>query len=229
MLYLVTLFILLSIYIIVIIFMKKMKNTNLFNLLFCLVALISYLSLVLIVYLDVGFYNWNFQNTLPTANISPFMFSTIPIYFILPKKIKKYYLGLISLLSLGMLVAAMLGCIYNFSINYLFHPHFLLDYLAHISLSLWGIYIVKTKQIELKIKDSLISGSIIVVVAFIMMLTNLIFDTSFFGLSLTGKHNIYNNILVDNSYLSALIYFSGVAVVLFLGFVFQKFIIRHKK
>ena len=74
---------------------------------------------------------------------------------------------------------------------------------------------------ELKVKQSLISGSLIVGVAVIMMILSVIFDTAFFGLSLNGKHNIYNMQIVSNSYLSALIYFSGLVFALCLGYFFQ--------
>jgi hypothetical protein len=51
-----------------------------------------------------------------------------------------------------------------------------------------------------------------------MMILNVIFDTAFFGLSLNGKHNIYNKVLVDNSYLSALLYYIGLLAVLVMGY-----------
>ena len=39
------------------------------------------------------------------------------------------------------------------------------------------------------------------------------------------KHNIYNFVLIDNGYLSALVYFAGLMLVLVIGFFFQKFIL----
>ncbi len=229
MLYLIVLLLLLTLYVATIFLMKKFTKTNLTNIIFLSVSYLCYLSLVLIVFLDVGINDWNFLNTLPTANVSPFMFSILPIYFVLPKTIKKYFLTLISLLSVGMLISVIFSCFYNFSIGYKFHPHFLLDYVAHMSLSLWGIYLVKSKQIALTKKECFIGGLIIVAVAFVMMILNVIFDTSFFGLSLNGKHNIYNKVLVENSYLSALIYFCGLTIVLVLGFLYNKLLNISKK
>ncbi len=92
-----------------------------------------------------------------------------------------------------------------------------------------GVYIIYSKQVELIVKDSLIAGPIIVVVALIMMIMNVLFDTSFFGLSLNGKHNIYPTVLTDNSLLSALMYFSGLVVVMILGFFCQKLLARAFK
>lgn len=201
---------------------RHFKDSLLTNIIFCLNVVAPYLVLVLYIYLTAGPTDWNFFNALPLANVSQFMFSTCWIVFVLPKRVREYYVSLVSLLSLGMFIAPTLGLgTYGFT-NYPFRPHFLLDSWAHYSLSLWGIYFVSSKQCELSIKKALIGGSIIVIVALSMMALNMIFDTSFFGLSLNGKHNIYLMVLVDNSYLSALIYFAGLAVVLGGGFFYQK-------
>ena len=183
---------------------------------------------MIIIYLDVGFYDWNFQNTMPYANISPFMFVVAPLFLVLPKVIKKYCLGLISLLSVGMLIATLSGIIYNISINYKFHTHFLLNYGAHLLFSIWGICIVQSKQFELNLKNALISSAIMFSVPLTMIILNVILDKSFFGLSLNGKHNIYNIVLTKNSFASALIYFTGLAVILTLGYLLQ-LLLMHKK
>ena len=208
----------------IILFMKKFTNVKLTNLIFCITTFVLYATFVLVVGLQVGIHDWNFLNTLPVANVSPFMFGIAPLYFILPKKVKKYYLTLISLLSLGLV----LGTSYNM-ITYTFRIHFALDYVAHFTLALWGVYLVKSNQVSLKPKQCVIGGSIIVAVALIMVLVNVIFDTSFFGLSLNGKHNIYGQVLVSSSYVSALIYFSGLLFILVAGYFAQKLLNLSKK
>lgn len=199
------------------------------NMIASLSVYLMYLSLVYVVYSDVGFYDWNFQNTLPMANVSPFMFSVMPLTWILPKGARKYLYLLISLLSVGMLFSAISSSLYNAIIGYKFHWHFMLDYVAHLILSAWGIYLVKSGQVILCKRDCLISGSLIVGVAFVMMMLNVTLDTAFFGLSLSGKHNIYNNVIVDSSALSALIYFVGLVVVLLLGYGFNKILSKTYK
>ena len=194
-----------------------MKKTKLWNFAFTVTIVTLYLALVLTVFFDVGLYDWNFTNTLPIANVSPFMFSAISLFYLCPKKKRSHLYLLVSLLSVGMFLSTAFGCIYNASINYKFHLHFLYDYVAHILLSLWGVYIIKTKQVRTTKKDCIISASIIIGAAFFMLVLNLIFDTSFFGLSLRGKHNIYNNVLTQSSYLSAILYFAGLIFVLLMG------------
>lgn len=228
-LYIVFLAIFIIIYVICCVFARFFTNKSVVNICCVSIIFLCYVFTVIYVYNQVGFDDWNFKNTLPTANVSPFMFATCPIFFILPKSIRKYFALLISLLSIGMFLSPIISSIYFFSIGYKFHPSFLPDYFAHFVLSFWGVYLVISKQVELKIKNSLIAGSIIVSVAIIMMILNVIFDKSFFGLSLNGKHTIYNNVIVSNSYLSALLYFTGLIVVLISGYFYQKLILSLKR
>ncbi|MBO5711476.1 MAG: hypothetical protein J6R47_01425, partial [Acholeplasmatales bacterium] len=74
-----------------------------------------------------------------------------------------------------------------------------------------------------------IGGSIILAQATAMLILNVIFDTSFFGLSLNGKHNIYRMVLVSDSYLSAFLYYIGAIGVMALGYLIQKFVNKEYK
>ena len=226
--YIITLILLLVSYAAGIYFMKYARNFKLFNILFIAAVFIPYVSLLYIVYSDVGFYDWNFQNTLPVANVSPFMFSTMLLLLVWPKKIREQHFLLISLLSVGMLLSGVLSCVYNAVIDYKFHFHFVLDYFAHFVLSLFGIYLIRTRQVRFTVKSCLISAASILGVATLMLLLNLIFDTAFFGLSLNGKHNIYNNVFVESSYLSALLYYAGLCAVLVMGYLLSRAFDKEK-
>lgn len=216
--YLLTLAVFLFLFAVSIYLMKYVRNIQLFNLIFVALVYIPYIVVCIIVYMtDTDLNRWNFLNTLPVANVSPFMFSVMPILLILPKKIKEYVFLLVSMLSVGMFLSTVFGCVGNAIRDYKFHFHFALDYLAHFALSAFGIFLIRSKQVEFSIKKCIISGSFIFGVATIMLILNVIFDKAFFGLSLNGKHNIYNIVLVSNSYLSALIYYVGLACVLLFG------------
>ena len=221
--YILTLFILLAIYFGIIYSTKFMKRTGIFNVFFAIFPLILYIPLVLIVYFDVGFNDWNFQNVLPTANVSPFMSTICALFLVLPNKVKKYFATVISFLSFGMLLSPIIGCIRNATIHYAFHPHFLLDYLAHIVLSAWGIYLVKTNQVVDTTKDRVISALFVPTIALIMLILNVIFDTAFFGLNLHGKHSIYNVVFTSNSYVNAIVYFVGLFLIMLLGHFYTKY------
>ena len=98
--YLVTLLIMLVLYGGVVYLMKYFKNQRLTNLIFIALTFIPYITMCIIVYKDVGFYDWNYQNTLPVANVSPFTFTVVPLIALLPKKVKKHCYLLLSLLFL---------------------------------------------------------------------------------------------------------------------------------
>ena len=227
MLYIISLILILAFYALSIKCMKHMRNVRLWNFLFGSVIFACYAFVIVRVYSSVGFYDWNFQNTLPVANVSPFMFTLVGVIWLVPKRARRHLYLLISLLSVGMLLSSVFGCIYNASINYKFHLHFLSDYIAHAVLSLWGVYLIQSCQVKLSVKNALISGGIIIGVALAMLGLNVIFDTAFFGLSLNGKHNIYNMVLTDNSYESAGLYFIGLTGVLLLGCLYSGIIAKR--
>ena len=218
--YIITLVALIATYVFVVFLMKYFTNSFVTTLILSVICFACYAATVWIVYSDVGLYDWNFRNTLPTANVSPFMFCTLPLFSVLPKRIKKYWSALIALLSFGMFVAFVLACAFRAIIHYKFHAHFLLDYVSHLALSLLGVYLVRSKQVELGKTECLIGSGSIVFVAFTMLILNVVLGTAFFGLSLKGDYNIYNMVIVSNAYLSAALYFIGLVAVLTAGYFY---------
>ena len=181
---------------------------------------LAYLLGAVLILLDVGFHDWNFQNALPTANISPLTFFTLPLMLLLRGRARTAYLTMISLLSFGMVAAGMLTLIGNALRDYALHFTILLDSVNHAVLSLFGIYLVKSGQVRLARRDCIAAVSAVFGAAVLALLLNLIFHTAFFGLSLYGEHNIYNNVLTESGILSALLYFLGLAAVLLAGFLY---------
>ena len=228
--YIITLVVLLLVYCIYIsiyIFNQKLssilnKRPTLNNAIFLLISFSCYIAVVVISLVKNGVHDWNFQNTLPTANVSPLIFATLPIYFILTKKAKDFYLRLISLLSVGMIISPVLSIAFNIYRGYSFFFQFLFDYVAHISLAMWGVYIIKSNQVKINFNKSMLCIAFMFAVALTMLILNLIFKTTFFGLNLYGNHNIYNMRIVENSYVSCLLYFVGLFLVMLIGHLYLK-------
>ena len=202
----------------------KIKRQRLFTMLFPFITLLLYGACVLKIGLNAGIHDWNFHNALPTANVSPFTYCLTAVIFLFPKNVRGYLYGLVAMLSLGLLGAGMINCIFNIARHYKFHWEMGLDSLLHGAISLFGVYLVRSGQTNLRMKNCLISGAILYGVALVMMILNVILHTSFFGLSIYGEHNIYNVVVCENGYLSAVLYFVGLGVVLTLGTFFQKLI-----
>lgn len=227
--YIATLLVLCFLFAVGVYLMKYMRNRKFFNLMFLALVYIPYICMSIFIYkTDTDPARWNFLNTLPVANISPFMFSIVPILLILPRKLREHLYLLIAMMTVGMFFSTCFGCIGNAMRDYKFHFHFVLDYVSHFALAAFGIFLIRTKQVKFNGKNCLISSSFIFSVVTVMLILNVIFDKAFFGLSLNGKHNIYNMVLVENSYLSALIYYCGLAAVLYLGYVLCKILQRDR-
>ncbi len=202
----------------------NIKRERLFEVIFPFCTFALYLCCVAYIAVDAGVHDWNFHNALPTANVSPFTYCLTTFIFAFPKRIKRYLYTLVALLSLGLLCAGAITCVFNSIRGYAFHWQIALDSFLHGALSLFGVYLVKSGRVRLDIKSCLIGGGIIVGVAAVMMGLNAILRTSFFGLSVYGEHNIYNVVVCKNGYLSAGLYFIGLCAVLAVGGLFQKLV-----
>ena len=228
--YLIVFAILLAIYIVGALLAKYFaKYQLLVNMFFVIIIVASYLYIVRYMYYDVGPDDWNFKNTLPTANVSPFMFCLTSIILIMPKVVRKYCMTLVALLSFGMALAGLGGALGYVARHYVFHWHITFDCAAHVFISLWGVYLVKSGQVELTPKKALRGGAIIVSVAFTMLVLNLIYHKAFFGLSPYGEHNIYNIRFFENGVISIIVYFLGLGFVLCAGYFYQKVLNFRKK
>lgn len=206
-----------SVYVIGVIFMHNAPKNKSWNVLFTLVVFGLYAYCLLSIYIDVGADDWNFTNALPTANVSPFTFACVGLSLFFPRIIKYRFLTLLSLLSVGMLAASLIECVSYFLRGYAFHYVIGMDVAAHVVLSLYGVYLVESEQVETDVKNVFLSGCIILLVAVVMLALNAIFHTSFFGLSVYGDHNIYGMVLTKDRVLSALLYFTGLCDILLIG------------
>ncbi|HQC54785.1 MAG TPA: hypothetical protein PKX91_03565 [Clostridia bacterium] len=168
---------------------------------------------------------WNFIYSLPTANVSPFMFTIVFVVLFLPKSIKNYFYLLMSLLSLGMIIAGIGGAIWYIGWED-YHLAISVEWFTHFMMALFGIYLVLSKNVDFTLKNSLKSSIIIYCVVALMIILNVIFDTSFFGLAFNGDHNIYTYLVIPNPYLSAFVYILGLTCVLISGYWFLKLVIK---
>ena len=219
--YLIALFGVLAVYAAGVYFVPRMPKSKWVVAVFVALVFLPYIYCSLSILRSAGVDDWNFKNTLPTANVSPFTFFLCPLCLVLPKRIGKYFMTTIALLSVGMLLSGSVTCIFNYMRDYTFYLTFFLDVFEHLTLSLFGVYLVYSDKASLEKKDVLIGGGLIVGVAAAMLIVNLIFHTSFFGLSLYGEHNIYNAVLCESGIISAALYFAGLIGVLTLGYLYH--------
>ncbi len=198
----------------------KYKAKCKINLVFILCIFTIYCATLLIQLLTQGSNSKAFIDTLPTSNISPFVFSTLPLC-LLNKKLQNLIFPLAVFLSVGMLCSVEIShyrfihdkLSYNFALS--------LDGLNHILYVIFGIYLITTNQVKLNLKTFLsVCGTILSVVG-LMIVLNIVFQTSFFGLNFYGKHQIYNIVVCSSGIMSAVIYVTGLLLFLILGYLFQ--------
>ena len=155
------------------------------------------------------------NSILPFGNYSPLIFTCSTILIFIPEKWCAWFKYFIGIMWLPMIAASLYNSIgYTWLQGPYSYTCITFDCFAHGLIGLYGFYVLYNKVIVYDKKKLIILLSCIIVVPVIMLILNAIFDTSFFGLNLNGKHNIYNVVLTDNSYISALIYFLGLAALL---------------
>lgn len=208
----------------------KKLDTKLSNIIFSFIIFIPYIVLLYFAYKMSKQYNINaFVYSLPISNISPLMFTLTIVALIDIKILKKSIYNLYAYLIIGMGLAALLSDIGSLVQGIPYNIYRTMDSISHVSMSLFGIYLVLSNQIEINKKSFIKAVITIYSIVLTIIIINLIFDTSFFGLSLRGKHNIYQLVLTSNSFISLLIYITGLFGVLIVSYFIQKLIIKKIK
>lgn len=191
--------------------------------------ILPYVAIIIYQYKHCGPDDWNFKNTLPLANMSPLMF-TLSLVALLPiKKIKNVIHPLYCLLYVGMVGSALASCIF-FAVN-ASHCNFYvaMNSVSHVAIALYAIYLLVTKQVVFDKKTLIRSISVIYGIVVIVIVLNLIFKTDFFGLTFTEKYNIYGTQIIKNPYLSAVVYFVCLNIVIFSSYFLSKLIDKKAK
>ena len=201
---------------------SRAQHTRAFEFVYAFAVVSIYLYCVSNIYVRVGAENWNFHNALPTANVSPFTFSLCLAAPFLPRAARRTVYSMIALLSFGMLAATILEGLGYMLRDYTLYDTMAFDMAAYLVLSLFGVYLVQSGQVTLRVREVIWGGLYIVVIALTMLVLNAVFGTAYFGLSFAGEHNIYG-VVLPNAYLSAAVYFVGLGGVLAVGYRLQLF------
>ena len=196
-------------------FSVKLRLNHVFIL--CIFTL--YCITLLIQLLSQGSNSKAFIDTVPTSNISPFVFCTLPLCLF--KRLRNFIFPMIVFLSVGIILSVEISHYRFINENLEYNIALSLDGLNHMLYALFGVYLVVSNQVQLSLKSFIYGCISILTIVATMILLNLIFHTSFFGLNLYGNHSIYDIVITTSSVLSSLIYVLGLIIFLFLGLLFQ--------
>ena len=196
-------------------FFREQINIKVFNLIFVILDVFFFFLWNLAMYpkgkLDDGF------ETL--ENISPLMFTLIPLTYFLKGKVKDYCFSAIAFLSVGMLVAMYASPEYEYVFTFRREADFMYtsEALCHMLCSLFGAYLVLTNQVK-PVFSSWIK-SIVFMYSFITfgVILNFVFHKGFFGMDPYGDYSIYMIDIFGSFEATLVAYYIGVLLVLTIG------------
>ena len=161
-------------------------------------------------------------------NISPFTFTIIPLLYLAKDKVKDYAFCAIAFLHFGMLCAVMVSPEQAYLFNFKAEADVLYtaDAFCHMIASLFGIYLVLTKQVKPSFKSWLKSIVFMYSVITFGVIINYVFHRSNFGMNPYGDYSIYFLDVFHNFGTTLLVYYLGVLVVLTFGMQTSYFLLK---
>lgn len=196
-------------------FYRDKINVRLCNIIFILADLVAYFCWTFAAYQK----NWLNGGWLTLDNISPMTFTVILLIPFMNERVKDYALSAIAFLSVGMFFAMIISPEHDYIFNFNTQASFIYatEAVCHLICSLFGIYLVLTKQVKADFKHWLKSVVFVLSIVTLGVILNYIFHRTYFGMDPYGSPAIYM-IDIFGSFLATIIaYYFGVVMVLTVG------------
>ena len=193
---------------------KDRINVKVGNAIFILVDAILYLVWN-ISYAEKG---WLDNGFMTFANISPFIFTLIPLTIFMKDKIRDYAYSAIAFLHLGLFLATLISPEYVVIFDYKTEATFAYaaEAMCHVWAALFGLYLILTKQVEISFKGWVRSIVFMLSVVSFGVMLNLILDTHCFNMN-PNDYSIYMLDIFGSFEATLAAYYLGIVVVLTLG------------
>ena len=195
-------------------FYKEKINTKLFNAVFIILDMIGLLCW----YISYAENGWLDDGFITLDNISPFTFTLIPLTVFMNEKTKEYAYSTIAFLHAGMFIATLVSPEYVVIFNYKTEATFAYacEAVCHIICSLFGIYLILTKQVRADFNHWVKSIVFMLSVITFGVALNLILDTHCFNMN-PNQYSIYMIDIFGTFEATLIAYYLGIIVVLTLG------------
>ena len=205
-------------------------NLRVFNALFLIVDVIFYFVW------NVGMHEqgWLDDGFETLANISPMIFTVIPLTCFMNEKTKQYAYSAIAFLWVGMFLALFISPEQAYLSSFRTEASMVYtgEALCHMWASLFGIYLILTRQVKLNFQSWLRSLAFMYSVIAFGVFLNFFFQKSHFGMNPYGDYSIYFLDIFGSFEATLLAYLLGVLTVLTIGmevgYLFEK-LIQPKK
>ena len=173
------------------------------------------------------FFVWNYATAekgglkdgfMTLENISPFIFTVIPLTVFMSKKAKEYAYSTIAFLHFGMFVATLVSPEYEAIFVYRTEANlsYAAEAMCHVLAALFGIYLMLTKQVKPDFAHWI--KSVVFMLGWITfgVILNLTLDTRCFGMN-PNNYSIYMIDIFGTFEATLIAYYFGVIIVLTVG------------
>lgn len=195
-------------------FYREKLNIKFFNGLFIVVDMILYF-LWNLAYAENG---WLKDGFMTLENISPFVFTIIPLTVFMNKKTKEYAYSAIAFLHLGLFLATLISPEYEVIFGNRTEATFAFaaEAMCHVLAALFGLYLLLTKQVKADFEHW--GKAIIFLLGWISfgIFLNITLDTRCFGLN-PNNYSIYMLDIFGTFKATVMAYYFGVILVLTIG------------
>ena len=152
-------------------------------------------------------------------NISPLMFTLIPLTYFMRGKVRDYCFSAAACLSMGMLVAMYVSPQYEYVVVFRREADFMYtsEALCHMLCSLFGAYLVLTNQVKPVFSTWIKSLVFMYSIITFGVGLNYVFHKGFFGMNPYGDYSIYMIDIFGSFEATLIVYYVGVLLVLTIG------------
>ena len=162
---------------------------------------------------------WLDRGFITLDNISPLMFTVMPLTYIVKDRIKDAAFSAIAFLNAGMFIAMLFSPEFAYLFSYRDEASFVYtcEALCHATCSLFGIYLILTRQVKITFKNWLRSIVFMLSVITFGVILNVVFHRSYFGMDPYNGASIYMFDLFGSFPATLCAYYFGVVAVLTIG------------
>ena len=180
-------------------------------------------------------YGWLSDGFMTLDNISPLMFTLIPLTYFMKDSVKDYCFSAIAFLSFGMFCAMMISPEHAYLFNFNEEASFLYtsEAACHMLCAVFGIYLVMSNQVKPNFRQWIKSIVFMYSIISFGVVLNFVFHKRFFGMDPYGEYSIYFLDIFGSFATTLIAYYLGVMVVLTIGmqmcYLMDKISKKHAK
>ena len=162
---------------------------------------------------------WLSTGWMTLGNISPLMFTLILFTPFVKDNVKDCIYSTLACLNLGMFVAMLVSPEHDYIFNFNTEATFIYtsEAVCHMLCSLFGIYLVLSKQVKANFKQWLKGTATLLSIITLGVILNFVFHRNHFGMDPYGNASIYMIDIFDGFWPTLVAYYFGVVLILTLG------------